>query len=137
MNRSTPFFSDDLTLPFVNGLVGFTGKLHSLEENVEQDSDIKLRATVYVETISNLTQLNDDGVPKRKTAVSDSFEDKDTVALKSRFRKYAEQSNIEESKVATAGKDAHVGTSKGKRKLTLTFDSLGRDKADRGDHKRR
>lgn len=137
MNRNTPFFSDEFALPIVNGLVGFTGKLHSLEENVEQGSEIKLRATVYVETISNLSQVKDDSFAMKKTSVSDSFEDEDTVTLKSRFHKYAEQNNFDESKRVTAGKDTLIGagTSKSKRKLTLTLDSIGRDKAERGDHK--
>ena len=137
MNRSTPCLSRELTLPCVNGLVGFTGKLHSFEENDERGSEVKIRAIVYVETISHLTQRYEDSPAKKKIAVSDSFEDDDTITLKNRFRKYVEHSDFDEAKPATVGKDTQQGSSKAKRKLTLTFDGVGREKVERGDCKRR
>ena len=128
MNRNAPFLSGTEHLPRINSLVGFTAKLSSLETNSESSTGPTICADVSVETISHLTA--DDNTPV-------SNQDEDTVTLHMRLQKYSTRSEMEQSDDSSSQKETSCGNSKGKRKLTLTFDSGAGGKADRGDKKRR
>lgn len=128
INRNAPFLSTTLPIPRINSLVGFTAKLTSLETNSESGTGPALCAEVSVETISHLTA--DDNSPM-------SSQDEDSVALHTRVQKYTAQSVIEHGEDGSSQNQPLSGNSKGKRKLTLTFDSGGSGKAERVDKKRR
>ena len=127
MNRNTPFSPPSFHLPRINSLVGFTAKLDTIESYTEIGSRATIRAVVIVESISHLT--GDEVAPM-------SNEDADTVALKTRVRKYTVPTESEGNEVRSSEKECSGGSSKGKRKLTLTFDG-GAGGKERSDKKRK
>ena len=126
MNRNTPFSPRTFHLLRINSLVGFTAKIDTVERYTETGSRATIRALVSVESISHLT--GDEGA-------SFSNEDADTVALKTRVRKYA-ATDTKGDDVRSSEKDSSGCSSKGKRKLTLTIDASTAGK-ERSDKKRR
>ena len=107
--------------------MGFSAKLHTIESYPQNGSRASIHAVVSVESISHLT---DDEV------ASVSKEDADTAALKMRVHKYAVPTGSEGNEVRSSEKDCSASMSKGKRKLTLTFDG-GAGSKDRSDKKRK
>lgn len=128
MNRKSPFLSSSFHLPRLNSLVGFTGKLDSVETDSEGGSESAICAAVSVETISHLITEDESSVTK---------EDDDTVALKTLVHKYSNQTELEQTNAGSSQKETFSGTPKGKRKLTLTLDSSAGNKAERGDKKKK
>lgn len=128
MNRSAPFSPPSFHLPRINSLVGFVGKVDAFEIYSETGSQAAIRAVVSVESISHLTG---------DQSASASNEDADTVSLKSRIRKYSVPEETEADEVRSSEKDGSAGSSKGKRKLTLTLEGCSRSTTERCDKKRR
>ena len=93
--------------------MGFTAKVDTIENYTENGSRAAIRAVVFVDSISHLTGDELTPVPN---------EDADTVALKSRVRKYNVPTESEGDEVRSSEKECSGSSSKGKRKLTLTFD---------------
>ena len=126
MNRNTAFSPHSFHLLRINSLVGFTAKIDTIERYTETGSQAAIRAVVSVESISHLT--GDEGA-------SSPNKDADTVALKTRVRKYA-ATDTKGDEVRSPEKDSLGCSSKGKRKLTLTIDTSAAGK-ERSDKKRR
>ena len=128
MNRSTPFSPPSFHLPRINSLVGFAAKVDTIESYSETGSRAAIRAVVAVESISHLT--GEESAPM-------SNEDADTVALKTRVRKYVAPTETGADEVRSSEKECSGSSSKGKRKLTLTLDSCSGNTTERSDKKKR
>jgi hypothetical protein len=134
LNRDTPFAPQNLFLPDINCLVGFTGRLLAFEVNAEPGAGNGLRAKVSVDTLTQLSQCTD-GPGSQKPADSRKVgDDEDTLALKDCVRKYVEKPGNKQSAPLSAEKDWPIGCSKTKHKVTLSLDGVV-GKAERGEKK--
>ncbi|KAN0134096.1 hypothetical protein V8E53_008101 [Lactarius tabidus] len=106
MNRSTPFAPYGLKLPKVNALVSFTGRLLCFEANSEAGA-------------------NSGSVSNKPVTTSEAIDDEDTIALKARIRKYTDHINVKDGKDMSKKNESSMENLKGKRKVTLTYESGG------------
>jgi hypothetical protein len=125
MNRSTPFAPYGLKLPKVNALVSFTGRLLCFEANSEAGASIPICACVSIETISHLSGANSGSVSNKPVTTSEAIDDEDTIALKARIRKYTDHINVKDGKDMSKKNESSMENLKGKRKVTLTYESGG------------
>lgn len=128
MDCSSPFPSSTQNLPEFDWLVGFTGWLLSFEGFTEPGSVHHLHAKVLVVTISHLTIMSDVPLSRKPVNVVD---DEDSVVLKEWVSKYAQK-----KPTVVEEKEFSVGSSKGKRKVTLSLNGVG-GKPDWSNKKRR
>jgi hypothetical protein len=137
MNRNTPFCPNSLVFPEINCLVNFTGRLHSFEADPESTSGNSLRTKVSVETISNISDVADSSASNKHGQVRNIADDNDAISLKERVRKYTDNTSIKQGDTLSCEKESSMGTSKGKRKVTLSVEGLASGKAERVEKKRK
>ena len=92
------FPPEHFQLPTVHGLVSFTGRLCRFQTDEDSSEGVlKSGVVVTVDTISHLTRPNS-AAPKGKLGtVPPVLDDADTVALRKRVNKYAQQGGRDES----------------------------------------